>query len=275
MVATRVGATLLGLGVLLTALAVVGVVCGCARTLTGAGGSRFTGGAAPLRADLLALGIDLFGRGLFPLGGRCLGTGRPVALVVLLSRPVNGWGAVGLSPDLLNRSDQFVLPHTRCSLHAGSISQRTQFGQHHGGQRAGRLVGVEVWGICGSGIRRLAVGTFASRNEVRIGHGFPFLPPLITSYGVLLQSAKSPSAPIIDFATVIAISGEYGEPRPQEELVAVLAARQYVCRCCDCWTAPRIARFLAGSKQTPATLRINRELLLSGSSEPPRQQSAR
>lgn len=32
---------------------------------------------------------------------------------------------------------------------------------------------------------------------------------------------------------------------------------------------------LAGSKQTPATLRINRELLLSGSSEPPRQQSAR
>lgn len=77
LVATRVGATLLGLGVLLTALAVVGVVCGCARTLTGAGGSRFTGGAAPLRADLLALGIDLFGRGLFPwvagaseLGGR-------------------------------------------------------------------------------------------------------------------------------------------------------------------------------------------------------------
>lgn len=200
---------------------------------------------------------------------------RQVYREVLLSRPVNGWGAVGLSPDLLNRSDQFVLPHTRCSLHAGSISQRTQFGQHHGGQRAGRLVGVEVWGICGSGIRRLAVGTFASRNEVRIGHGFPFLPPLITSYGVLLQSAKSPSAPIIDFATVIAISGEYGEPRPQEELVAVLAARQYVCRCCDCWTAPRIARFLAGSKQTPATLRINRELLLSGSSEPPRQQSAR
>lgn len=84
--------------------------------------------------------------GSVPLGGRCLGTGRPVALVVLLSRPVNGWGAVGLSPDLLNRSDQFVLPHTRCSLHAGSISQRTQFGQHHGGQRAGRLVGVEVWG---------------------------------------------------------------------------------------------------------------------------------
>lgn len=42
--------------------------------------SRFTGGAAPLQADLLALGIDLFGRGLFPLGGRCLGTGRPVAL---------------------------------------------------------------------------------------------------------------------------------------------------------------------------------------------------
>ena len=58
--------------------------------------------------------------------------------------------------------------------------------------------------------------------------------------------------PIIDSATVIAgIGGQAANLVHEKNLVVVLAARQYLCRCrsCDCWTGPRIARFPVGSKQ--------------------------
>src|SRR5258708_37636176 len=58
---------------------------------------------------------------------------------------------------------------------------------------------------------------------------------------------------MIDSATVIArIGGETANLVHEKNLVVVLAAWQYgcSCRCCACWTAPRIARFFVGSKQT-------------------------
>ncbi len=107
--------------------------------------SRFTG-AAPLRADLLALGNRSVRSGsISPLGGQCPQvTDRPV---VCPGRPVNNWGAVGLSPDLLNRrqiSSFFHIPDipfTPARLTSARSSGGTMVAS-----RAGRLVGVEVWG---------------------------------------------------------------------------------------------------------------------------------
>ena len=77
---------------------------------------------------------------LFPLGGRrfrlgaAVGFGRFAGGSALTG--CGGGRAVGLSPGFLNRGDEFVLAHARRPLDAGSIGQRAQFGQHHGGQGA-------------------------------------------------------------------------------------------------------------------------------------------
>jgi hypothetical protein len=77
--------------------------------------------------------------------------------------------------------------------------------------------------------------------------------PLIRSYGGSLHSAKLPSAPNHRLC-----NGDRQDRRMERRtsftrrIGVVLAARQYGCRCrcCDCWTAPRITCILAGSKQT-------------------------
>jgi hypothetical protein len=68
----------------------------------------------------------------------------------------------------------------------------------------------------------IGVSVFASREQVRISHGFPFFPPLIRSYGGFVAFRQiAECAQFIDIATVIAwIGGVSGEPRPQEELVS-------------------------------------------------------
>ncbi len=100
-----------------------------------------TGGAAP-PATCFRLWESICSVGAPPAAG-AFGTGRPNA-PSCLSRPVNGWGAVTCRLISSNRSDQFVLPHTR-SLHAARLNSARSSGSR---LKSRPLVGVETWGLC-------------------------------------------------------------------------------------------------------------------------------
>ena len=141
------------------------------------GRSRFAGCAASFPALALIFGPPELAESLCsPLGGRCFGAwrGGRIRWTSLCSRSgaAGGRRAVGLSPGFLDRGDQFVLAHARRPLDAGSIGQRAQFGQHHGGQRARPTLFEREAVVWASGLsvvtafdRCIAVGAFASRDD--------------------------------------------------------------------------------------------------------------
>ena len=154
----RVRSALVGPGVLLAVGHGGCQSCRRACVLVGPWRSTRASRDAPRRSRRCALGrLELDESCLVALGRAAaseLGAGRRIrvdlaSFCARRSVPVGG-RAVGLSCPLafLNRGDEFVLAHARRPLDAGSISQRAQFGQHHGGQRARRArwsIDAVVW----------------------------------------------------------------------------------------------------------------------------------
>src|SRR3954471_5153453 len=89
-------------------------------------------------------------------------------------------------------------------------------------------------------MRSVSVTDFLSYPADHVKRGFPASDK---------HSGKVPSAPNRRLCN----GGRQDRRRSPRRIGVVLASTQYGCRCrcCNCWTAPRIARFLIGSKQTP------------------------
>ena len=189
-----------GLAVLGLLLALLGAVVLRFRLLSvvGAGGAGLAGGRPALAATRLTtigfgvlgvvLGSGLAGLGRL-LGGRLLDRllGRRLlgSVVAAGGGPIAAIAAVLV---LLDGGDQIALAHTGGSLDANAVGQGTKLGQDHRGERAGRAgvpTGSGLRGgvrprirrrFCGHGGRLRLGGAFCSRDQVRIGHGFPFFP---------------------------------------------------------------------------------------------------
>ena len=142
-------------------------------------------GAAVRTTVLAAVGRALL---VGPRRFRVRGRGRGAAFIS--AAPLGTTAAAGF-PD---RGDQIALAHPGGALHADAVGQRTQFRQHHRGQRATRVGGRGCgWAVGFHGGRRLGLPSkglrraVLRRDEVRISHGFPFLPRVFIMRGFLAR----------------------------------------------------------------------------------------
>ena len=181
-------------------------------------GARLAGGAAALtsllgRARRRRQAVARVGVGRVAVSAACRCRRPALAGAAVVGRRR---AAVGLASALADRGDQLALAHTGGALDADLVGQGAQLGQHHGRQRTTSATSAGAAGaqrppwarpprrasrwsrqasremsFCGHGARQLALfGAVASRDEVRISHGFPFFPSLITSRGGSLHSAR-------------------------------------------------------------------------------------